>query len=191
MARYSTLLENPRRRRRSTRRRRKARSSRRRSNPFVARRRKGGRRRGGRRRSNPFRLPGLGSGVIGKGIELYLGRVVGKLAIGLASKVSFIDQLDPRIKALGLGLLMPMVPVGGKLKTLLHTAGALTIAGGIAGATSGLEQRLYDAIGVNAPDFGLGDYVTDSGMGEYGLLGNDDADYGTDQYLNDYVTDMG
>lgn len=188
MARYSMLLENPRRRSRKRR-------SRRRKNPLpLARRRRSGgrsRRRGGRRRSNPFRLPGLGGGgiqgTLGRGVELYLGRLTGRLAVGVLNKVDAFANLPAPARGVTVGLLLPMLPARGMVKRLLQTAGSISIAAAIAGVAAGFENSLFSAINVNPGE--LADYVTDAGMGEYGLLGSDE--YGAEQYLNDYVTDMG
>ena len=190
MARYSTLLENPRRRRRSRRRSgapKRRRSARRRSNPFARR----SRRRGGRRRSNPFKMPGMGGvkGTLTNGVQLYLGRLTSKVVIGLANKVEAISNLSPNVKAFGLGLLMPMLPVGGQIGRFLRTAGAITIAGGIALMTKDMEEKLFQSLNVTPGELGLSDYVTDSGMSEYGLL--EYGDGADEQYLNDYVTDQG
>lgn len=189
MARYSTLLENPRRRRS-----RRRRSSRRRKNPapFARRRRSSGRRRrGGRRRSNPFKLPSVGGvkGTLTNGVQLYLGRLTSKVVIGLANKVEAISNLSPNMKAFGLGLLMPMLPFGGQIGRFLRTAGAITIAGGIALMTKDMEDKLFQSLNVTPGELGLSDYVTDSGMSEYGLLEYGDGQ--DEQYLNDYVTDQG
>lgn len=127
-------------------------------------------------------------GTLGKGVELYLGRFTGRLALGLLNKVDFFNNLPDAGKAVGLGILLPMIPVGGAFKRFLNTAGSLAIAGAIANMASGMESQLFGAINVTPGE--LGDYVTDSGMGEYGLLG---SDYGTqdEAYLGDYVTDIG
>lgn len=192
MARYSMLLENPRRR---TRKRR----SRRRKNPMplARRRRSSGRRRrrsSSRRRSNPFRIPGAGGikGTLGRGVELYLGQVAGSLAQGLLGRVGFVANLQPSVRQIGVGLLLPMLPFrGGMIGRTLQTAGALQIAGAIAGFAAPFTQGLFDAVGAQAPAGGLADYVTDSGMSEYGLLESPDYASGNDAYLNDYVTDAG
>ena len=128
-------------------------------------------------------------GTLSSGVQLYLGRLTSKVAIGLADKIEAVRNLSPNVKALGLGLLMPMLPVGGTMGRFLRTAGAITIAGGIALMAKDMEDNLFKSINIEPGSLGLSDYVTDSGMSEYGLLEyGDGADA---QYLNDYVTDQG
>lgn len=133
-------------------------------------------------------MPSVGGvkGTLTNGVQLYLGRLTSKLVIGLANKVDAINNLSPNMKAFGLGLLMPLLPVGGAIGRFLRTAGAITIAGGVALMAKDMEEKLFQSLNVEPGELGLNDYVTDAGMGDYGLL-----DYGDEEDLNDYVTDEG
>lgn len=124
---------------------------------------------------------------LGRGVELYLGRFAGRLAHGALSKMSFFANLPAPVRGVSLGLLLPMIPARGMLRGLLQTAGSLSIAAALAGVAAPFENTVFSTLNLQPGE--LADYVTDAGMGEYGLLGSDE--YGAEAELSDYVTDIG
>lgn len=181
----SILLENPRRRskrRRSTRRRTSSRRRRRNPAPAVqnprrrrrSRRRKSSRRRShSRRRRNPFRLPGLGGGLMqaaGTAVAMTAGQYSAVILASAIEKIPGADKLPWNAKvavaAIAGGFLVKKF--GGPLRKHANIITA-----------SGLAQALYAVIPVGpyqiASKLGLGDYAIDQNYGaradSYGIAG--------------------
>ena len=171
MARYSTLLENPRRRSRRSRRRNpsKRRTRSRRARAIV--RRRIGRR--GRKAVRSTRRAGLNlAGGLQVGGFMFGGKFVGELIdAALARSLSFYAGQNVGYRRLGLGLVLPMVTrmvPGRMLGTVLHYAAAFNVVAGLDALTVGMRDHVRQSLGLPwqlnagmaAP--GLSDYVTDA-----------------------------
>jgi hypothetical protein len=208
MARYTELLENPRRRRKSGRRRRRVANPVRRKRARTRTRRakaKAARKIGRRGRKVARGLGSIGGGVTSTlmtGGALWLGKFGGELIDAqLAKSLQFYGNARIGYRKIGLGIALPlitrMLPIGGRFKQLVTLAGAFNIVAGLDAMTLEMRDNVRNSlglpytlnVGIGPEAGGMGDYVTDAGVGEYGLL-----DYQGDEYIDgvaDYVTDAG
>lgn len=204
MARYTELLENPRRRRKSGRRRRRVANPTRKKGRRSLRRAKAkaARKIGRRGRKVARSLGSIGGGVTSTlmtGGALWLGKFGGELIDAqLAKSLTFYGNAKIGYRKIGLGIALPMItrmlPIGGRVKQLVTLAGAFNIVAGLDALTLEMRDNVRNSLGLPytlnvgiGPDAGMADYVTDAGVGEYGLL-----DYQGDEYIDgvaDYVTD--
>lgn len=203
MARYTELLENPRRRRKSGRRRRRVANPVRRKRTRTRRAKaKVGRKIGRRGRKVARGVANIGGGVTSTlmtGGALWLGKFGGELIDAqLAKSLTFYGNAKLGYRKIGLGIALPlitrMLPIGGRFKQLVTLAGAFNIVSGLDALTLEMRDNVRNSLGLPytlnvgiGPDAGMADYVTDAGVGEYGLL-----DYQGDEYIDgvaDYVTD--
>lgn len=204
MARYTELLENPRRRRKSGRRRRRVANPVRRKRTRTRRAKaKVGRKIGRRGRKVARGVANIGGGVTSTlmtGGALWLGKFGGELIDAqLAKSLQFYGNARIGYRKIGLGVVLPMLtrmlPIGGRFKQLVTLAGAFNIVSGLDALTVEMRDNVRNSLGlpwqlnagIGAETGGMADYVTDAGVGEYGLL-----DYQGDEYIDgvaDYVTD--